>query len=138
MYYNFSSYHESSNHRYQDKSEGTGESKKGNLNGINNGNDMCHHDTLNQSSYHQDKHKILHRLNRIEGQIKGIRKMVDEDRYCVDILNQIAAARAALDSIAIIFFEDHTRGCVSRAIKNQEGEKEIIQELMEVMDKFIR
>ncbi len=64
--------------------------------------------------------------------------MVEEDRYCVDILNQVAAARAAMESVAMTLFEDHTRGCVARAIKNQEGEREIINELMEVIKKFIK
>ncbi len=91
-----------------------------------------------RASYHDDKKKILHRLNRIEGQIRGVKKMVEEDRYCVDILNQVAAARAALDSLAMVLFENHTRGCVSRAIKNEESEKETISELMEIIQKFTR
>jgi len=98
----------------------------------------CPHHSSPSASYNEDQKKILDRLNRVEGQIKGIQKMVKEERYCVDVLTQIAAARSALDSIAMIIFEDHTRGCVSRAIKNQEGDTEIIRELMEIIKKFIR
>ena len=124
-------YHLDPNHGH-DHNEGEGEEQK------ENSCETCHQPSPHRANYYEHQKKILDRLNRIEGQIKGIRKMVENDRYCVDILTQVAAARSAMDSLAMIFFEDHTRGCVSRAIKNREGESEIIQELMEVINKFIR
>ena len=62
------------------------------------------------------------RLNRIEGQVRGLNKMVEEDRYCVDILTQIAAVRSALDSVALQFLRDHTHGCVQDAIRSGKGD----------------
>jgi len=91
-----------------------------------------------KSSYQKDKKYLLDRLNRIEGQVRGLKKMVENERYCVEVLDQIAAASAALDSLALVLFENHTRGCVSHAIKSEESEKETIDELMGVIQKFIR
>ena len=81
--------------------------------------------------------KILQRLRRIEGQVRGIQKMVEEDRYCVDILTQIAAVRAALDKTGLSILKRHTHGCVKKAIESGEGDP-IIEELMDVMKLFIR
>jgi DNA-binding FrmR family transcriptional regulator len=83
------------------------------------------------------KQDLLKRLNRIEGQVRGVAKMVDEDRYCVDILTQISAIRSALDATAIRLLEDHTRGCVQKAIQSGEGNA-AIGELMEIVTKFVR
>lgn len=63
--------------------------------------------------------------------------MVEEDKYCVDVLIQVAAARAALDRVGLALLESHTRGCVARAIKEEHGD-EAIGELMEVMMHFIK
>jgi CsoR family transcriptional regulator, copper-sensing transcriptional repressor len=88
-------------------------------------------------SYQKNQVKILHGLRRVEGQVRGIQRMVEEERYCVEILNQIAAARMALARLALIVLEDHTKGCVSRAVAEQEQKDEIIGELMEVFKKLI-
>src|SRR5690606_25810350 len=91
------------------------------------------------ASYQQDKEAILKRLRRIEGQVRGIQRMVEEDKYCVDILVQIAAVRAALDQVGLILLEDHTRGCVARAIKQSEGDADAaITELTDVLKRFLR
>ena len=84
-------------------------------------------------------HKVglLKRINRIEGQVRGIGKMIDADRYCVDILTQISAIQSALDATALQILEDHTRGCVSGAIKSGKGDGAIL-ELMSVVKKFAR
>jgi len=90
-------------------------------------------------SYHKDKEALLRRLRRIEGQVRGIQRMVEEDKYCVDILVQIAAARAALDKVGLILLEDHTRGCVARAIRSSQGDADAaITELTEVLKHFLR
>jgi len=75
------------------------------------------------------------RLNRIRGQVDGIGKMVEEGRYCVDILNQIAAVRAAFSGVGRFILEDHMRTCVVSSIKRGGGKHEI-KELMDVFQKF--
>src|SRR5690606_21303085 len=80
----------------------------------------------------RDKDALLRRLRRIEGQVRGLQRMVDEDKYCVDILVQIAAVRAALDRVGLMLLKDHTKGCVARAIERHEGD-EAVDELMDVI-----
>ncbi|NLJ25548.1 MAG: metal-sensitive transcriptional regulator [Firmicutes bacterium] len=81
------------------------------------------------------KKNLLLRLGRIEGQIRGITRMVEEDQYCVDILNQISAVRSALNSVGQILLEGHIRGCVTNAIKTDQGD-ESIDELLQVIRKY--
>ena len=83
------------------------------------------------------KASLRKRVNRVAGQIQGVGKMIEEDRYCVDILVQISAVRSALNQVAMQIVEDHTRGCVRRAIQAEEGD-EAISELMDVLQKFAR
>lgn len=85
----------------------------------------------------RDKEALLRRLRRVEGQVRGIQRMVEEDKYCVDILVQIAAVRAALNRVGLMLLEDHTRGCVARATREGKGD-EAVDELMEVIEKFVR
>lgn len=91
-------------------------------------------------SSNNDKELLIKRLNRIEGQVKGIQKMVEEERYCVDILVQISAIRSAINKVGNIILENHIKGCVSNSIKNGELEKseELISELMETINKFTK
>ena len=84
-----------------------------------------------------DKDALIKRLNRIEGQVRGVSKMIAEDRYCVDILNQVAALQSALDAVAMGLLENHTHGCVQGAIKSGNG-MAAIDELMTVVRKFAR
>jgi DNA-binding FrmR family transcriptional regulator len=78
----------------------------------------------------------LRRLKIIEGQVKGIQKMIDEEKYCIDILNQISAARAALDGVGKVILRRHLNHCVSDAIgKDDLKVKEILDELMEIFAK---
>lgn len=83
------------------------------------------------------KKALLGRLSRIEGQIKGIARMIEEDRYCVDVLTQISAINSALDAVAIQLLHDHTRGCVQQAIRDGAGEASIA-ELMDIVRKLRR
>ncbi|HIC67916.1 MAG TPA: transcriptional regulator [Candidatus Latescibacteria bacterium] len=83
------------------------------------------------------KTSLRRRINRVAGQIQGVGKMIEADRYCVDILVQISAARSALNQLALQIVEDHTRGCVRRAIHAEEGD-EAIAELMDVLRKLTR
>ncbi|WP_307323157.1 metal-sensing transcriptional repressor [Evansella vedderi] len=83
----------------------------------------------------EEKQELLKRLRRVEGQVRGIQRMIEEDRYCVDILVQLSAISAALKKVGFHLLEDHTRGCVSNAVANGEG-SEAIEELMKVIQQF--
>ncbi|GAB6138042.1 metal-sensitive transcriptional regulator [Halanaerobaculum tunisiense] len=87
------------------------------------------------ASYQDQKEELVTRLNRIEGQVRGIKKMIKKEKYCVDVLTQIAASKGALNKVARNILENHIHGCVQEAIGNDNGE-EMIDELMEVIDKF--
>ena len=82
-----------------------------------------------------DKKDLTVRLRRIEGQVRGLQKMLEREEYCVDILTQVEATRGALKKVALKILDRHINGCVQRAIKNEEG-NEIIDELMDVIEKF--
>ena len=84
-----------------------------------------------------NKSALLKRLNRIEGQARGVAKMVEEDRYCVDVLTQISAIQSALDALALQLLANHTKGCVRSAIRSGNGEA-AIDELMTVVKRFGR
>ncbi|HIG57199.1 MAG TPA: transcriptional regulator [Candidatus Latescibacteria bacterium] len=84
------------------------------------------------------KEALGRRLNRIVGQVQGIARMVDEDRYCVDVLVQLSAVKAALNQVSLQLIEDHTKGCVRRAIRSGDGEEEVIEELMGVLKKLAK
>lgn len=93
------------------------------------------HDHPSQPRTQDEKQKIINRLKRIEGQVRGIQKMVEEDRYCVDILVQISAIQSALKNVGFAVTERHLTHCVSDAIRQGEG-KEAIDELMNVLKQF--
>lgn len=71
----------------------------------------------------RDPQKLISRLNRIEGQVRGIKRMVEDDRYCIDVLQQITAAQAALDRVALALVDDHVRHCVMDAAPAEREEK---------------
>jgi len=81
------------------------------------------------------KNKAIARLKKIEGQVRGISKMVDEEQYCIDILTQISAATSALSNVAKIVLKKHVETCVTDAIRDGR-EKEKIEELMNIFFKF--
>lgn len=83
------------------------------------------------------KKDSLARLRKIEGQVKGIQRMIENDRYCIDIINQITAAGKALDQVSLVVMKGHLETCVSDAIqKGQSNEK--IEELINSLYKFIK
>lgn len=94
-------------------------------------------DHPSQPRTNDEKKKIINRLKRIEGQVRGIQKMVEEDRYCVDILIQISAVQSALKNVGFSITERHIHHCVADAIQAGEG-KETIDELMAVLKQFSR
>lgn len=79
--------------------------------------------------YTADRRKLQNRLRRIEGQVRGIEKMVEDDRYCIDILTQIAATTTALETVGLKILEDHTRHCVAGALAS--GDEAVAQEKTE-------
>jgi DNA-binding FrmR family transcriptional regulator len=85
--------------------------------------------------YQEDKEKLLKRLARVEGQVRGVSKMVTEERYCIDVLTQIGAIQAALDKVALGLLDDHTRHCVIEAEGGERVEK--VDELMAALGRFV-
>jgi DNA-binding FrmR family transcriptional regulator len=85
----------------------------------------------------ETKDNSLKRLNRIEGQIRGLKKMIDEEHYCIDLINQVDAVRRALEQVALIIMKRHIESCVTEAVKTRGG-KAKIEELIRTMDRFIR
>ena len=91
-------------------------------------------------SYPYDKEALVKRLHRIEGQVRGIERMVEEDRYCIDILTQIGAVSTALESLAFKILDEHVAHCVAGALGS--GDPEVAQEkskeLLEAVQRFSR
>ena len=87
--------------------------------------------------YAKDKQKIETRLRRIEGQVRGIQKMVAEDRYCIDVLTLVTAVRAALESVSLQLLADHTEHCVTEAIREGQG-AEKVRELNQAVERLVR
>lgn len=79
---------------------------------------------------------LVHRLNRIEGQVRGVKKMVDTEAYCVDILTQVSAIQAALNSFNKVLLANHIRTCVADDIR--EGKNEVIDELVATLQKIMK
>ncbi|MGN0626673.1 MAG: metal-sensing transcriptional repressor [Oscillospiraceae bacterium] len=84
----------------------------------------------------EEQKKLVNRLNRIEGQIRGIRNMVENDAYCNDILVQCAAVNAAVNAFNRELIASHMRGCVARDLR--EGKDEVIDELVETLQKLMK
>ena len=93
------------------------------------------HATVARSPLHV--RALAKRLNRIEGQVRGIGRMIDDDRYCIDILTQVSAVQSALDSLARTLLEHHLHGCVSHAVASGDG-AHAIDEALAVIRKFGR
>jgi DNA-binding FrmR family transcriptional regulator len=89
---------------------------------------------------HADTKAVQNRLRRIEGQVRGIQRMVDEDAYCVDILTQVAAIQTALEQVAIRVLDGHVRGCVADAVAGDDeaGASLKLDELMAAVQRFAR
>jgi DNA-binding FrmR family transcriptional regulator len=90
--------------------------------------------TKQQRGYTQNKEELLKRLARIEGQARGIRGMVEDDRYCIDIITQVHAVQAALDKVALGLLDDHARTCVAGA----KDKPEKLSEMMAAVERLVR
>lgn len=100
--------------------------------------DCCATEGGERKSHHSDKLKanLVTRLNRIEGQIRGVKGLIEKDTYCDDVLNQIAAIQSALNGVGKLLLEGHMKSCVVEKI--QAGDKDIINELMVTVNKLMR
>lgn len=92
---------------------------------------------MNSTPYTESKEDLIRRLRKIEGQVKGLQRMVESDKYCVDVLVQVAAVRAAINKVGTIVFEHHSRGCLRNAVENNDKEA-AIEELIGVLTKFVK
>src|SRR4051794_25463362 len=88
--------------------------------------------TRHSTSYSEDKDALLKRLRRMEGQVRGIQQMVADDRYCLDVVQQVNALTAAAREVALLVLEDHMRGCVTSAV-NEDERDAAIKEMMTVL-----
>lgn len=88
------------------------------------------------TSYASDKAKILSRLRRIEGQVRGVERMVENDQYCVDVLTQMSSIISALRATGLLVLEDHIRGCVVNADKDDQ--EAVLDELNGAIERFVR
>jgi CsoR family transcriptional regulator, copper-sensing transcriptional repressor len=89
--------------------------------------------------YTSDKDKYLRRLRRIEGQVRGLQRMVDEDKYCIDILTQVSAATRALQAVALGLLEDHLGHCVAQAVLEEgDAKDEKIREASSAIARLVR
>jgi CsoR family transcriptional regulator, copper-sensing transcriptional repressor len=91
------------------------------------------------AGYVSDKPALMRRLARIEGQIGGIKRMVEEEAYCVDVLTQVAAVNRALEGVSLKLLADHTNHCVRDAVAEGGGEADRkVDELLEAVERFAR
>jgi len=84
-----------------------------------------------------EKGDLARRMSRVEGQIRGIAAMIEQDRYCIDILTQLAAVRSALDAVGVALLEHHLHGCVQSAVRSGDGQH-AIDEALAVIRRFAR
>ncbi len=98
--------------------------------------ECCHANTAKTIREDKLKTNLINRLNRVEGQIRGVKGMLENDIYCDNILQQIAAARSALDSVSKLILENHIRGCLVQKIQN--NEMEVVDELLVTIGKILK
>ena len=91
---------------------------------------------MNKYGYADNKEAIQKRLSRVEGQVRGVARMVEEDKYCIDIMTQINAAQAALDKVATELLRDHTNHCLAKAKTNSEKNKKA-DEIVDVVNRML-
>ena len=89
-----------------------------------------------ERGYTASKEQLLKRLRRVEGQVRGLERMVEDDRYCIDVLTQISAVQAALDKVALGLLDDHARHCVVGG--ETEGQDDRTEELMAAVGRLMR
>ncbi|HZG85725.1 metal-sensitive transcriptional regulator [Paenibacillus sp.] len=109
---------------------------------MENGRDHHHHhhhgEGEERKSHHPDKVKanLISRLNRIEGQVRGVKGLIEKDTYCDDVLNQISSIQSALNGVGKLLLEHHMKSCIIERI--QEGDAEVIDELLVTVNKLMK
>lgn len=93
-------------------------------------------DQPNHASYAEHKARIGTRLRRLEGQVRGVQRMIDEDAYCVDVLTQLSAIIAAARGVGLLVLDDHIRGCVVNAIGDEREDR--LDELTDAIERFTK
>ena len=90
--------------------------------------------------YHDDRAAVLARLRRIEGQVRGVQRMVADETYCIDVLTQVSAINRALQSVAVLLLDDHLRHCVTAAIQSGDASEadRIISEATRTVERLVR
>lgn len=88
-------------------------------------------------SYAADRDELVSRLRKIEGQVRGIQRMLSEDAYCVDVLTQISAVTSAMEKVGLRLLKDHLRGCVSDAMRSKGRGEEKVEEVVRVVERFL-
>ena len=84
----------------------------------------------------KDRKELIDRLNRLEGQIRGLNKMVQNDRDCFEVLKQVAAAKGAIQAIGMTILRDHLHGCVTKAIRADAPADQMIDQALDILNKF--
>jgi DNA-binding FrmR family transcriptional regulator len=88
------------------------------------------------AGYSTNKKDLQDRLRRIEGQVRGLQRMVEEDKYCIDILTQVNSVSAALKAVGVGLLDDHVRHCVRESLENREGDQKV-EELVAAVARFV-
>jgi DNA-binding FrmR family transcriptional regulator len=89
------------------------------------------------TSYADHKDDLLSRLRKMEGQVRGLQRMIEDDRYCLDVVQQISALNAAAREVSMLVIEDHLKGCVADAVRHDNGDA-VIKEMMHVLRRTVR
>jgi DNA-binding FrmR family transcriptional regulator len=97
---------------------------------------ICYPGDKIMASYVKDKKEITVRLRKLEGQLKGIQRMVEGEKYCVDVLNQLSAVVGATQKVAAIILKDHIQGCIRDALIHDENADHHVDELLTVIERF--
>lgn len=98
--------------------------------------EACHTGPHHRPGYADDRAKVLQRLRRIEGQVRGLARMVEDDTYCIDVLTQVSATTRALQGVALLLLEDHVRHCVADDVRNGSDAK--VDEAMDAIARLVR
>ncbi len=93
-------------------------------------------DTKTVHGYTENREAVLKRLHRIEGQVRGVERMIEENRYCIDVVTQVTAIQAALDKVALELLSDHAAHCVAGAESGEQQER--TEELMAAVERLLR
>jgi CsoR family transcriptional regulator, copper-sensing transcriptional repressor len=101
--------------------------------------EVADEETRRSTAYAEDKERILNRLRRMEGQVRGVQRMVESDQYCIDVLTQLSAVMSAARQVGLLVLEDHIRGCVMGTCGHGHDDQEaMLTELTQAIERFTR